>query len=509
MRDAGQPFDFDNSYARLPAHFYSLQAPTPVAKPSLIRINKPLAELLRVDADWLASDDGVATIAGNQLPTGSQPLAMAYSGHQFGGWNPQLGDGRAVLLGEVIGQDGRRYDVQLKGSGRTKWSRGGDGRSPLGPVMREYIVSEAMTALGVPSSRSLAAVSTGEQVFRDEALPGAVLCRVAQSHIRIGTFQYFAARRDTEALQKLSQHVIQRHYPQAIDSEIPALDLLEAVIDKQASLVSQWQLLGFIHGVMNTDNMLLSGETIDYGPCAFMDAFSADKVFSSIDHGGRYAYQNQPGIAHWNLMQLAQCLLPLIHQAQGAPSQANGEDDMQAAIAAAQAVLDKFPAIYSEHYRQGLNRKLGFAETRDGDPDLIDQLFELMTHEQLDFTLTFRRLSELAGNTDYPFDNSVAELIEFSPAVHTWIKVWTERLAAEPNFDVQRQTSMLNANPALIARNHIVEQCIEQASRDGDFKLFHEFVDVLAKPFDFDLSRTRFATPPTPAQQVRQTFCGT
>ncbi len=310
------PVSFDNSYARLPERFYARQVPEPVAAPGPIRVNRELAARLGIDLDWLASDEGMRVVAGNAIPPGAEPMATVYAGHQFGGYNPQLGDGRAILLGEVLSPDGKRFDLQLKGSGPTPYSRGGDGRSPLGPVLREYIVSEAMYRLGVPTTRALAAVSTGDTVARDRFLPGAVLARVASSHIRIGTFEYFAARRDTEALQLLARHVIERHYPAAQHSDNPVLALLEGVIARQAQLIAQWQLLGFIHGVMNTDNMLICGETIDYGPCAFMDQFNPDQVFSSIDHGGRYAYRKQPGIAHWNLSCLAQALLPVLHEDQ-------------------------------------------------------------------------------------------------------------------------------------------------------------------------------------------------
>jgi uncharacterized protein YdiU (UPF0061 family) len=307
---------FNNSYVQLPERFYCRQSPTKVETPGLIRTNPELAQLLGIDPAWLFSDDGIATMAGNLVPEGADPIATVYAGHQFGSWNPQLGDGRAILLGEVIGKDGERYDLQLKGSGQTPYSRMGDGRAPLGPVMREYIVSEAMAALGIPTSRSLAAVTTGEPVYREETLPGAVLARVAKSHIRIGTFQFFAAKDDKEALGLLVDHVLKRHYPNAVEASASlntrALRLLDEVMQAQAKLVASWQMIGFIHGVMNTDNVLLSGETIDYGPCAFMDTYNPETVFSSIDHGGRYAYRNQPGIAHWNVACLAQALVPVI-----------------------------------------------------------------------------------------------------------------------------------------------------------------------------------------------------
>lgn len=495
-----QAIDFDNSFARLPEAFYALQEPTPVAKPELIRVNGKLASLLRIDEDWLSSEQGVKVLAGNSVPEGAQPLSAAYAGHQFGGWNPQLGDGRAVLLGEVIGSDGQRYDIQLKGAGRTPWSRGGDGRSPLGPVLREYIVSEAMSALRVPTSRSLAAVFSGEQVFREEVLPGAVLCRVARSHIRIGTFQYFAARNDINSLQQLTKHVIDRHYPKVASSDNPALALLQAVIDQQVTLVSKWQLLGFIHGVMNTDNMLLSGETIDYGPCAFLDEYQADKVFSSIDTGGRYAYQNQPGIAHWNLMQLAQCLLSLIRQ---------HFDSDEAAVEATQSALDKFPALYSNEYRRLANPKFGFAEQREGDDELVKDWFELLGSHKLDFTLSFRRLFELAEPA-IDSNDSVAHLFEFPQSMAPWLQRWRSRFDLEGDAGNRVQAMRCN-NPAIIARNHLVEKAITEASEQQSLTLFNELLTTLESPFDYNRDDVpdRLISPPLASEVVHRTFCGT
>ncbi len=491
---------FDNSYARLPGAFYALQKPTPVAKPELIRINEGLAELLGIDAQWLASEQGVQMVAGNSIPEGAEPLSAAYAGHQFGGWNPQLGDGRAVLLGEVIGRDSLRYDIQLKGAGRTPWSRGGDGRSPLGPVLREYVVSEAMHSLRIPTSRSLAAVSSGEQVYREEVLPGAVLCRVARSHIRIGTFQYFAARKDTDSLERLTQHVINRHYPELAGSDSPALALLQAAIDRQVSLVTKWQMVGFIHGVMNTDNMLLSGETIDYGPCAFLDDYQADKVFSSIDSGGRYAYQNQPGIAHWNLMQLAQCLLSLIRQ---------HFDSDDAAVEATQSVLDAFPALYSNEYQRLANLKFGFAESLAGDDELVKDWFELLAAHSLDFTLSFRRLYELAEPT-LAADHSIVHLFEFPETMTPWLQRWRKRFDADSDPSARAATMRTN-NPALIARNHLVEQAINEATETQNYGLFNQLVDALQTPFDYQRNSLpdRLLRPPLAEEVVRRTFCGT
>ncbi len=487
---------FDNSYARLPEEFYSLQAPTPVSDPQLIRVNDALAEVLGIDNQWLRSAQGLDILAGNRVPSGSQPIATAYAGHQFGGWNPQLGDGRAVLLGEVIGRNNQRYDLQLKGSGRTQWSRGGDGRSPLGPVLREYLISEAMHAMGVPTTRSLAAVSTGETVIREEILPGAILCRVAHSHIRIGTFQYFAARRDIEALGTLVQYVIDRHYSSASASANPVLSLLEQVIEAQLRLVSQWQLLGFIHGVMNTDNMLLSGETVDYGPCAFMDAYDPATVFSSIDHAGRYQYQNQPGIAHWNLAQFAQCLIPLL------------AEDQEQAVALAQDAIDQIPGKYNKRYQQGLCDKLALAEHRNDDTPLIDDLFNIMATQKLDFTLCFRYLSSQV-EPDRPADKSLAAYFTAPQALQAWVQRWLDRVALEPEHARQRYARMRAVNPALIPRNHQVELAIEQATMHQDFSLFHRLVDAWETPYEITEGNLDLAAPPAPGEEVKQTFCGT
>src|ERR1700720_4026601 len=375
---------FDNTYARLPERFYARVNPTPVATPRFVKLNLELARRLELDPHALASEQGVQILAGNRVAEGSEPLALAYAGHQFGYFVPQLGDGRANLLGEVMGPDGVRYDIQLKGSGPTPFSRRGDGRAALGPVLREYIVSEAMFALGIPTTRSLAAVFTGESVMRETALPGAVLTRVAASHIRVGTFQYFAARGDTEGVGRLADHVIARHYPQASGAERPYHALLEGVVARQADLVARWLLVGFIHGVMNTDNTSISGETIDYGPCAFMDHYDPAQVFSSIDEMGRYAYANQPRIALWNLTRLAECLLPLL------------SDDQEKAIAEAQGILGAVPEKFSAAYQAGLRNKIGLFTVRDGDEALVQDLLDAMAKNQADFTLTFRRLSEAA-----------------------------------------------------------------------------------------------------------------
>ena len=487
------PIPFDNSYARLPEVFYTRLEPTPVSTPGLIRVNTDLASELGIDPDWLSSDEGIAAIAGNLVPAGADPLATVYAGHQFGSYNPRLGDGRALLLGEVVSNSGQRYDIQLKGSGPTPYSRGGDGRSPLGPVLREYILSEAMHALGVPTTRALAAVTTGEQVVRDTFLPGAVLARVAASHIRIGTFQFFSARGDHASLNALVDYTLRRHYPQSAAAENPAHALLGEVISAQAKLVSRWLLLGFIHGVMNTDNMLVSGETVDYGPCAFMDDFNPDKVFSSIDHAGRYAYRNQSGIAHWNLAAFAQALLPVLHE------------DQEKAVELAQAAVDEFPALYERAHLEGLATKLGLAELAAADMSMVEGLFELMTEEKMDFTLTFRRLYDLACD---PADQ-VQTLIQFPDSFSLWLARWRRRLAQDPLTPETRAARMRAANPVFIPRNHLVEAAIRAGEDAGDLQPFHQLATRLAEPFDFDPADASYATPPKPEEEVRQTFCGT
>lgn len=483
---------FNNTYIQLPDQLFTAQMPTPVRSPGLIRVNDSLAAKLGIDPAWLRSTEGIATLAGNHLPEGAEPIATVYAGHQFGSWNPQLGDGRAILLGEVIGKDERRYDLQLKGAGQTPYSRGGDGRSPLGPVLREYIVSEAMAALGVPTSRALAAVTTGESVFREEALPGAVLARVASSHIRIGTLQFFAARNDVEALSALVRHAISRHYPERQDDDNPALALLDAVMNAQANLIARWQMFGFIHGVMNTDNMLLSGETVDYGPCAFMDVYNPEAVFSSIDHGGRYAFRNQPGIAHWNLACLAQALVPVL------------DDVEETAIELAKTALDSFPAYFLNANLAGLRDKFGLLTAQDEDESLIKDFLDLLEAHQIDFTLGFRLLSELAGSQPAA---TVSSLVGFPSAFDEWLTRWQERCDSEEH--PSRQQAMLSTNPAIIPRNHLIEEAITSASDNEDFDLFNQLVDNLATPFELEGKDIRFAKKPRPEEVVRRTFCGT
>lgn len=456
---------WDNSFARLSRRMYTPMLPSPVSDPSLIAVNTALAADLGITAD--AGD--VAVFAGNAVPDGAEPLAQLYAGHQFGTWNPQLGDGRAILLGEVLAPDGTRHDVQLKGSGRTPYSRGGDGRAWLGPVLREYVVSEAMHALGVPTTRALAAVTTGEDVYRETILPGAILTRVARSHIRVGTFQVYAARGQTDLLADLTDHTIARHYP---DADGPA-GLLDAVIVAQAALVARWMGLGFIHGVMNTDNMAVSGETIDYGPCAFMDSYHPARVFSAIDQTGRYAYQNQPGIAAWNLAQLATSLIPLM-------------PDRDAAIADFTVAVNRFGDLFQAEWREVFAAKLGIADYTEADDGLVQDLLTLMAQDQADFTNVFATLAEDAR--DQFLDRA---------AFDAWQVRWSARRTAEP------------VNPAIIPRNHQVEAMITAAVA-GDYAPFEALLAAVTDPFAPLTEATRpFAKAPTEEEQVTRTFCGT
>ncbi|MGO8911160.1 MAG: protein adenylyltransferase SelO [Bradyrhizobium sp.] len=488
-------FPFQNTYSTLPDGFFARVAPTPVASPRLVKLNRPLAARLGLDPDRLESPEGAEILAGKRVPGGAEPIAMAYAGHQFGHFVPQLGDGRAILLGEVVDADGVRRDIQLKGSGPTPFSRRGDGRAALGPVLREYIVSEAMAALGIPTTRSLAAVVTGEIVLRETALPGAVLTRVASSHIRVGTFQYFAARGNTEGVRQLADHVIARHYPEAANAERPYQALLQGVIARQAELVARWLLVGFIHGVMNTDNTSISGETIDYGPCAFMDSYDPAAVFSSIDEQGRYAYANQPRIALWNLTRFAECLLPLF------------SDDKDKAIEQAQFALGEFAGTFTTAYQAGLRQKTGLLTERDGDEALVQDLLDAMANNQADFTLTFRALNDAALDSDG--DQRVRQLFADPTAYDEWAVRWRQRMGEEPQAPAARQTAMRAVNPAFIPRNHRIEAVIEAAVRRDDFAPFEELLAVLSRPFEDQPALSVYAEAPKPDQRVLQTFCGT
>ncbi|NWK55903.1 YdiU family protein [Verrucomicrobiaceae bacterium N1E253] len=484
---------FDNTYAQLPERFYVKQAAAQVPSPDLIQINRALAEELFIDPDWLQSPAGIGMLSGNDMPEGADPLAQAYAGHQFGGFVPELGDGRALLLGEVVARHGGRRDIQLKGSGLTPFSRGGDGKAALGPVLREYLLSEAMHALGVPTTRALAAVTTGEPVFRqDGPLAGAIFTRVAASHIRVGTFQYFAAQRDTAAVRELADYAIARHYPECLGTSgqpvaaAPYLAFFRAVIESQAQLVAHWMALGFIHGVMNTDNTSISGETIDYGPCAFMDAFHPDCVFSSIDVQGRYAWGNQPNIAYWNLTRLAETLLPLF------------DPDQDKAVAMAKLELDTFSDRFSDLYFRRFREKFGLAD--DAPDSLIQDALSLMANQSVDYTLFFRRLTQCASGES---GGLLSDLFDDPEPFDEWFSVWSAH--ALPHGAVDR---MRSANPVLIPRNHRVEQAIA-AAYAGDFSVFHRLLGVLAHPYDDQAENEPYERPPTPDEVVHATFCGT
>ncbi|WP_405231061.1 protein adenylyltransferase SelO [Lentisalinibacter salinarum] len=472
----------ENSYARLPGHFYARVAPAPVPTPVLLAWNGPLAAELGLEGLGGDEERLARLFGGNELPPGAEPIALAYAGHQFGRFVPQLGDGRAVLLGERVDASGRRRDIQLKGSGRTPFSRMGDGKSSLGPVIREYVVSEAMHTLGVPTTRALAAVATGERVFREEALPGGVFTRVAASHVRVGTFEYFAARGDADAVRVLADYAIDRHYPRARETDEPLRAFYRGVVEVQARLVAHWMALGFIHGVMNTDNTAVSGETLDYGPCAFMDEFHYDKVFSSIDHYGRYAYGQQGTIAQWNLARLADCLLL-----------AGGDK------AAFEEELARFPGLFEDEWLGRMARKLGFTTTEPDDADAIaDLVGDWLAHlqrEGLDYTLSFRELAARAGASDEP------RFGEFELR-------WRERLARRPETADEVRALMEAENPLYIPRNHQVERAI-RAAIGGDLSVFRELRAVLERPFEEQPGRSDYAAPPASDERVVRTFCGT
>ncbi len=489
---------FDNSYARLPERFAARVAPTKVREPRIIKVNYPLAELLGLDPAQLDSPEGAQILAGNVVSEGAASIALAYAGHQFGGFSPQLGDGRAILLGEVLATDGTRKDIQLKGAGPTPFSRRGDGRAALGPVLREYIVSEAMAALGVPTTRSLAAVATGETVVREQRLPGAVLTRVAASHMRVGTFEFFAARDDREALSMLTSYALARHYPLSAEkhdsAQNEALRLLECVVEAQATLVARWLGIGFVHGVMNTDNTAISGETIDYGPCAFLDEYDPNKTFSSIDHGGRYAFGNQPRVAQWNLARFAETLLPLIAD----------EEDEAARLATER--LQRFPGVFEAARARVMSAKLGLVSEREEDALLVADLLQRLAANDVDYTVFFRSLC--AAAEDRAADVQTAALFTSPNAFHEWAAPWRRRLASDERTPQARAQAMRRENPAFIPRNHRIEQAIAAGGR-GDFRPFETLVRLLARPFDDQPELAELANPPLPDERVQQTFCGT
>ncbi|AIQ69580.1 protein adenylyltransferase SelO [Paenibacillus graminis] len=480
-------WNFDNSYARLPEALFTRIKPTPVRLPKLIIVNNPLAVALGLNSPGLRGDNGTAVFAGNEVPEGAEPLAQAYAGHQFGHFT-MLGDGRAVLIGEQITPQGMRVDIQLKGAGRTPYSRRGDGRAALGPMLREYLISEAMHGLGIPTTRSLAVAATGELVIRETEQPGAVLTRVAASHLRVGTFQYAAARGVTGELKALADYTLQRHYPEAEGTANRYLSLLHEVIKRQAALIAKWQLAGFVHGVMNTDNMALSGETIDYGPCAFLDTYNLDTVFSSIDREGRYAYGNQPNIAAWNLARFAETLLPLLH------------DDESQAVQLAEEAISDYTELYHENWLAGMRAKLGIFNEEQQDESLIEELLGMMQKHRADYTNTFRALT--LGKTE--------EMVLFGTEEFAgWQKQWEARLGRqEQSQDASRQL-MRSSNPALIPRNHRVEEALEAAIKRDDYSVMERFLEVLSNPYAYSPEQEEYSTLPESCSSPYRTFCGT
>lgn len=475
LKEAG--WRFDNSYTRLPEVLFARQNPVPVAQSAMVVCNQKLAESMGLDAEAFDSE----VFAGNTIPRGADPIAQAYAGHQFGHFT-MLGDGRAILLGEHLTPSGVRLDVQLKGSGRTPFSRRGDGRAALGPMLREYIISEAMHGLGIPTTRSLAVASTGEPVYRDTALPGAVLTRIAASHIRVGTFEYLAATRNLEALRALAEYTRTRHFPELASAADPHRALLEEVIDRQAALIARWMLVGFIHGVMNTDNMALSAETIDYGPCAFMDTYDPETVFSSIDRQGRYAYRNQARIAHWNLSRLAETFVPLL------------DDDESRGVKIAKEILGIFPERFESYWLGGMREKLGLFNSEPGDLDLVKELLEWMARERRDFTNTFRNL-----NPCLPGEGEFA----------VWHAKWGLRLESQGRSSGEVLGLMNSRNPAVIPRNHRVEEALTAVVERGDLTPMRQLLEVLANPYDDSPVKAHFRTPPPETTEPYQTFCGT
>jgi uncharacterized protein YdiU (UPF0061 family) len=487
--------NFDNSYSKLPDIFFERINPVAVKKPSLIQFNKSLAKEIGLNLE--KKENLFSEIfSGNKILKGSEPIALAYAGHQFGHFVPQLGDGRAILLGEIINNDGRRFDIQLKGSGQTRYSRGGDGRAPLGPVIREYIISEAMHALDIPTTRSLAIVATGEMVSRETLLPGGILTRIASSHLRVGTFEYFAAFKDLKNLKLLTDYAINRHFPNIKnDDDFRYQKFLKLVCENQASLIAKWMHVGFIHGVMNTDNTSISGETIDYGPCAFMDNYDPNTVFSSIDHHGRYAYGNQPNIAQWNIACLGQCLLPLINT------------ERNKAIEIVEEILDGFADAFRKYWLNGMYKKIGLLENKKNNHILLDELLRLMEKDKSDFTLTFRYLSNLVEEEN---NNSLFKQQFLSKnEIDSWLVKWKECLKKEGNSEKEIKKLMLKVNPAFIPRNHQVEKAIYEVINNYDYSYVNRLIELLNKPYNYQPDNLEYMNPPDNYDQNYQTFCGT
>lgn len=480
-------WDLEDTYSELPELFYTKQQPAQAKDPELVIFNQPLAKSIGLQTEKLSGEALANVFSGNQLPDEADPLAQAYAGHQFGHFT-MLGDGRAVLIGEKLSPSGERFDIQLKGAGRTPYSRGGDGRAALGPMLREYIISEAMHGLGIPTSRSLAVTTTGEKVRRETFLTGAIVTRIASSHIRVGTFEYAARWGSLEDLKALADYTINRHFPEIKEHENPYLSLYEKVIDRQASLIAGWQLIGFIHGVMNTDNMTVSGETIDYGPCAFMNQYDPKTVFSSIDVNGRYAYENQPGIGEWNLARFAEALLPLF------------QEDSEKAVATAQHALGNYAKLYWGYWLSGMRKKLGLAIEKEEDESLVKELLQLMENHEADFTNTFRLL------TLNDQDNS--ELFT-SRGFKEWKKKWKERQTAELNTKKEMEALMKENNPFIIPRNHLVEEALEAAVEKQDYSVMNQLLDILSRPYDYNQIQEKYFLPPNPSDEPFVTYCGT
>ena len=485
--------EFDNSYAEKLSGFYVDWKAARVPEPELICFNKELAELLGLELSKIDDKQLAQIFAGNEVPAGAHTLAQVYAGHQFGGFSPQLGDGRALLIGETLGKDGIRRDIQLKGSGPTPFSRNGDGKAAIGPVLREYLMAEAMHALGIPTTRALAAVTTGEEVFREAPLPGAILTRVASSHVRVGTFQFFASRGEMDKVKQLADYVIWRHYPELTELNTIYVDLLKTVGDKQAKLIAQWMTNGFIHGVMNTDNMTLSGETIDYGPCAFMDHYDPNTVFSSIDEYGRYAYNNQPVLAQWNLARFAECLLPLLNE------------DQDKALEEAKAIIEGFTETYDMYWTRFMRQKLGLVNEEAEDLALARTFLETMQGQQVDFTLAFRYLgSAIRGE-----ENKLRDLYQATTLLDPWLKQWHDRICRDTELlSEKRAEAMDNVNPLYIPRNHRVEEVLK-AAQEGDMQPFNAFYEILQSPFDHVDGQDIYTLPAPSGQKPHITFCGT
>ncbi len=494
MSDKKKLINFDNSYARLPKSFFECIKPTPVKEPKLVRFNKLLAN--EIGLNVIEDNDILSDIfSGNIVPEGSEPIALVYAGHQFGYFVPQLGDGRAILLGEIVNNGGCRFDIQLKGSGQTSYSRSGDGRAPLGAVIREYIISEAMHSLNIPTTRALAIIITGELVSRETLLPGGILTRIASSHLRVGTFEYFAASDDQENLQLLADYSINRHFPNIKKSNLRYQTFLESVCDRQAALIAKWMHVGFVHGVMNSDNTSIPGETIDYGPCAFMDSYDPATVFSSIDHHGRYAYGNQPNIAQWNIACLGECLLPLIHP------------DRNKAIGIAEEILDSFQDKFRKYWLSGMYKKIGLTQNEPEDINLLEQLLELMKKNKTDYTLTFRYLSDAIEN-DTGNSNFEKQFLSQNK-ISEWLVSWRKRLKIQSASFKKIKMSMQKENPAFIPRNHRIEKAIYEAVDNNDYSYMDHLILLLNKPYQDQPNNSEYMHPPEKPDHNYQTFCGT